>query len=70
MLTAQVLGIGVKTVYVAVRIARKKGWLSESVSGSAKGELTSEGHKEFKRVKGQTLYEQYIAGVVGGENNG
>lgn len=70
MLTAQVLGIEVKTVYVAVRTARKKGWLSESVSGSAKGELTSEGHKEFKRVKGQTLYEQYIAGVVGSENNG
>lgn len=67
LLTANVLGIEVKTVYVAVRTARKKGWLSESVSGSAKGELTSDGLKEFKKIGGQALYEEYISGIVGGK---
>jgi transposase len=67
LLTANVLGIEVKTVYVAVRTARKKGWLSESVSGSAKGELTSDGLKEFKKIGGQALYEEYISGIIGGK---
>ena len=66
-LVSNVLGIDVKTVYVAVRTARKKGWLSESVSGSAKGELTAEGIKEFKKIGGQSLYEEYISGIVGGK---
>jgi hypothetical protein len=29
--------------------------------------LTSDGLKEFKKIGGQTLYEEYISGIVGGK---
>jgi hypothetical protein len=59
-LVAKLLNIEPKLVYVAVRIARRKGWLTESTSGSAGGQLTKEGQKEFARVNGNYFYEEFI----------
>lgn len=62
---ANLLGIKVSLVYVAVRIARKKGWLtSTGTNGSPVGVLTSEGEKEFKRVGGLSLYEKHVSNYL------
>jgi hypothetical protein len=59
---ANLLGIKVSLVYVAVRTARKKGWLTSSgTNGSPTGVLTSEGLKEFARIKGPSLYEKHVS---------
>jgi hypothetical protein len=64
-LTAKLLNIEPSLVYVAVRIARKKGWLTESTSGTSGGDMTNEGLKEFARIKGQTLYELFMSRGLG-----
>jgi hypothetical protein len=46
--TADLLGLYVNTVYVAARVARKKGW------------LTSLGEKEFKLIGGQEIIDGLI----------
>ncbi|MFM1985652.1 MAG: hypothetical protein RLZZ295_818 [Actinomycetota bacterium] len=62
---ANLLGIKVSLVYVAVRTARKKGWLtSNGTNGSPVGVLTSEGNKEFTRIKGPSLYEKHVSAYV------
>jgi hypothetical protein len=60
MLTAKLLAVEPRLIYVAVRIARRKGWLTESTSGSSGGHMTNEGLKEFKRRGGTALYEEFI----------
>jgi hypothetical protein len=59
-LTAELLGIDKDLVYVAVRTARKYGWLTKSKSGSAKGEMTSEGLKAFRAGAAKSLYEEFF----------
>lgn len=61
LLTAKLLNIKTNLVYVAVRIARKKGWLTESTSGAAGGVLTASGIKEFQRIEGRSLYQEFLA---------
>ena len=64
-LTAKLLNIEPSLVYVAVRVARKKGWLSESTSGTSGGHMTNEGLKEFARISGANLYELFISRGLG-----
>ena len=59
-LTADVLGIDKSLVYVAVRTARKYGWLTKSKSGSATGKLTEKGLKELRTSETKSVYEEYI----------
>lgn len=62
---ANLLGIKVSLVYVAVRTARKKGWLtSTGTNGSPIGVLTPEGKKEFNRIKGPSLYEKHVSAYM------
>jgi hypothetical protein len=64
LVTAQLLGIKVTLVYIAVRTARKKYWLTTAgQQGAPVGVLTAEGEAEYKRVKGESLYTKYITKV-------
>lgn len=65
---ANLLGIKVSLVYVAVRTARKKGWLtSTGTNGSPVGVMTKDGEKEFRRIGGANLYEKHVSVYM--ENN-
>lgn len=59
-LTAKLLNIKPNLVYVAVRIARRKGWLTESSSGMSGGAMTKEGMREFTQINGSYLYQEFI----------
>lgn len=64
LITAQLLGIKVTLVYIAVRTARKKYWLTTvGQQGAPVGVLTAEGEAEYKRIKGESLYMKYITKV-------
>lgn len=64
--TAELLGIPTQTVYVAVRTARKKKWLSETKSsGISGGTLTKEGVDAFKEFGGQSQYELFLKSMLG-----
>jgi hypothetical protein len=65
---ANLLGIKVSLVYVAVRTARKKGWLtSTGTNGSPVGVITSAGEKEYRRIDGSSLYQKHVSAYL--ENN-
>ena len=62
--TANLLGIKPLLVYVAVRTARKKGWLTSSgVNGETSGEITEQGHKEYERIGGPDMFKKHITDV-------
>ena len=62
--TAQLLGINVSLVYIAVRTARKKNWLtSAGQQGAPVGVLTDEGQAEYKKINGDSLYAKHITKV-------
>ena len=64
LVTAQLLGIKVTLVYIAVRTARKKNWLTTvGQQGTPIGVLTEEGLAEYKRVNGDSLYAEHITKV-------
>lgn len=68
LLTAKLLDINPSLVYVAVRVARRKGWLTESTSGMAGGHMTNEGLKEFAKINGTSLYAEFVyRGLKGGK---
>jgi hypothetical protein len=50
--TAELLGVDVSVVHVAVQIARRHGWLTSRGTGLAGGTLTEEGKKKFNSVRG------------------
>jgi hypothetical protein len=58
--TAEMLQISTSLVYVAVRTARKHGWLSSEGTGNAGGTLTKSGADEFKRIKGEVRLLEYL----------
>ncbi len=58
--TAEMLQITTSLVYVAVRTARKHGWLSSEGTGNAGGTLTTSGADEFKRIKGEVRLLEYL----------
>ncbi len=65
---ANLLGIKVSLVYVAVRTARKKGWLtSTGTNGSPVGVITPSGEKEYRRIDGSSLYQKHVSAYL--ENN-
>lgn len=62
--TANLLGIRPLAVYVAVRTARKKGWLtSTGINGETSGEITDLGHKEYERIGGPDMFKIHITDV-------
>lgn len=58
---ASLLGLNIKQIYVAVRIARRNGWLTSGGAGKAGGELTTSGLKAYKDLDGKTLYQKFIS---------
>jgi hypothetical protein len=58
--TADLLGLYVSTVYVAARVARKKGWLTSLGFGKPGGKLTELGEQEFKLINGQEIIDGLI----------
>lgn len=52
---AELLNLDASMVYVAVRIARKNGWLTSAGSGSSGGLLTPNGISMFESVKGNEI---------------
>ena len=59
--TASLLGLDLKQVYIAVRIARRNGWLTSAGAGKGKGEMTSDGLKAYKELDGNGLYQKFIS---------
>jgi hypothetical protein len=66
LLTAKLLNVKPSLVYVAVRIARRKGWLTESTSGTSGGYMTNEGLKQFAKINGTSVYQEFVnRGLLG-----
>jgi hypothetical protein len=59
--TANLLHIETALVYVAVRTARKNGWLSSDGSGVSGGRLTDSGNAQFKSIQGDKLLSDYLS---------
>lgn len=59
--TANLLHIETAMVYVAVRTARKNGWLSSQGSGVSGGRLTSKGKRDFQSLNGDKLISDYLS---------
>ena len=57
---AELLNLETSIVYVAVRVARKNGWLTSQGSGSSGGSLTDEGQRMFVAVNGKQLLKDYL----------
>lgn len=62
--TAGLLGLDLKQIYVAVRIARRNKWLTSDGAGKGSGSLTKDGLKAFKELKGQSLYEDFLNNYI------
>lgn len=58
--TANLLHIETPMVYVAVRTARKNGWLSSEGSGVSGGRLTEKGKRDFQSINGDKLISEYL----------
>jgi hypothetical protein len=58
---ASLLGLSIKQVYVAVRIARRNDWLTSGGAGKGTGELTTAGLKAYKDLDGKGLYQKFIS---------
>lgn len=58
--TANLLGLNLTQVYVAVRIARRNDWLTSGGTGKGAGELTAAGLKSYKELDGKGLYQKFI----------
>jgi hypothetical protein len=59
--TASLLGLNIKQVYVAVRIARRNDWLTSGGAGKGTGALTAAGLKAYKELDGKGLYQKFIS---------
>jgi len=57
---AELLNLETSIVYVAVRIARKNGWLTSQGSGSSGGSLTEDGQRMFAAVNGKQLLKELL----------
>jgi hypothetical protein len=62
--TANLLGLELKQVYVAVRIARRNEWLTSGGAGKGSGALTKKGLKAYQELDGDNLYESFIKGYL------
>ena len=58
--TAEMLGIKTELVYVALRIARKNGWLTSLGTGNSGGTLTEQGLKRFKSINGEAILKRHL----------
>jgi hypothetical protein len=58
--TANLLNTNVSLVYVAVKTARKHGWLTATGSGKGGGALTPLGRRELKGADFMSRYETYM----------
>lgn len=64
--TANLLNIKVSLVYVAVKTARKHGWLTTTGSGKGSGTLTPLGRKVLKESEFLNRYEMYMSSSIQG----
>lgn len=62
--TAGLLGLDLKQIYVAVRIARRNSWLTSGGAGKGSGALTKDGLKAYKELNGKGLYEEFITNYI------
>jgi hypothetical protein len=58
--TADRLRVEVKDVYVALQVARRKGWLTAVQQGRSGGELTEEGRIAFQELEGQKRLDDFL----------
>lgn len=65
--TANLLHIETAMVYVAVRTARKNGWLSSEGTGVSGGRLTDSGQREFVSISGDKLISHYLSQFTEGK---
>ena len=58
--TADLLGIDVSVVHVALKIARRNGWITSEGAGKSGGHLTELGELMFENYDGPRRYEQLV----------
>jgi hypothetical protein len=58
--TAELLGIEVSVVHVALKIARRNGWITSEGAGKSGGQLTELGELMFQQHDGPRRYEQLV----------
>ena len=58
--TAELLGVETRTVYVAIRTARKNDWLTSSGFGVPGGHITEKGLKAFDELDGKSRLNELI----------
>lgn len=58
--TADLLGIDVSVVHVALKIARRNGWITSEGAGKSGGHLTELGELMFQNYDGPRRYEQLV----------
>jgi hypothetical protein len=61
--TAELLGIDVSVVHVALKIARRNGWITSEGAGKSGGHLTELGELMFQNYDGPRRYEKLV--IVG-----
>ena len=59
-MTAKLLGIDISLVYAAVKVARKKGWLTSNGVGASGGVMTEEGKKLYAQSDSGEKYAKYF----------
>jgi hypothetical protein len=60
--TADLLGVDVGVVHVALKIARRNGWITSLGAGKSGGQLTELGELMFQSYDGPRRYEQIVGG--------
>jgi hypothetical protein len=58
--TGELLGISNEMVYMALRVARKHGWLTSQGSGNSGGSLTELGLQQFAAIKGEAILKDIL----------
>ena len=58
--TGELLGISNDMVYMALRVARKHGWLTSQGSGNSGGSLTELGLQQFAVIKGEAILKDIL----------
>jgi hypothetical protein len=60
--TADLLGIDVGVVHVALKIARRNGWVTSLGAGKSGGQLTDLGEEVFEDYDGPSRYQELVEG--------
>lgn len=63
--TASLLGVEVALVHSAVKIARKRGWMTSAQQGKAGGVITEDGERQFKESGVTDIYNAVVNNLRG-----